>query len=95
MHNRLPTAGEPAGPVFPSVQGSEQLAEPLHLEHGLLDLAAPVGGPERLVDAAVHGEDVGRRGQAVAREGGAQGAALGPVEVEKGAVEVEEDGPDP
>ena len=88
-------AGEPACAALRRVLALEQLPEALHLEHVLRDLAAPIGGPERLVDGAVHGEDAGRRGQAVAREGGAQGAALGPVEVEKGAVEVEEDGPDP
>ena len=88
-------AGEPGGPVWPGFQGLEQPPESLHLEHALRDLAAPIGGPERLVDRAIRGEDARRCRQTEAREGRAQSTPLGAVEVEKGAVEVEEDGPDP
>ena len=88
-------AGEPRGPVFAGFEGLEQSPEALHLEDVLRDFAAPVGGPEPIVDRAIDGEDAGRGGQAEAREGRAQGGPLGAVEVEKRAVEVEKDGPDP
>jgi len=76
-------------------QGHEQLPEALHLEPRLADLAAPVGGPERLVDGAKGREGARRSRQAPTREGGPQGARLGAIEVEESTVEVEENGPDP
>ena len=71
---------------------SQQAAEALLRECLLRDGAAPVGGPELVVDAPVGGERRRRTGNAEGTRGPAQGGALGLVEVEEGPVEVEEDG---
>ena len=70
----------------------QQAAEALLRERGLRDGAAPVGGPERVVDAPVGGERRWRTRETEAARGLAQGGALGFVEVEQRPVEVEEDG---
>jgi hypothetical protein len=86
---RLAQARRPPGVASDLAQ---QPAEPLARERGLRDLAAPVGGPEVVVDPLVRGDRRGEAGEPEGREGFPEGEALGPVEIEKRVIDVEEDG---
>jgi hypothetical protein len=72
--------------------GQQEAAEAFALERRDVDLAAPVALPQRVVDAPVDGQPLGREGQPQAAAGRAQGGALRAGEVEQRVVEVEEDG---
>jgi hypothetical protein len=86
---RLAEAGGAPG-VAPHLP--QQAAEALAGEGRLRDLAAPVGGPEVVVDPLVRGDRRRGAGEAEAREGLAERRALRLVEIEKGVIDVEENG---
>jgi hypothetical protein len=86
---RLPQAGGAPG-VAPDL--AQQPAEALAGERRLGDLAAPVGGPQVVVDPLVRGDRRRGAGEAERREGVTERSALGPVEIEERVVDVEEDG---
>ena len=83
---------EARGPAGVAPDLAEEAAEALAGERGLGGLAAAIGRPQVVVDAAVRGD--GRRGaaQPEGQKRLAEGRPLGPVEVQERAVEVEEDG---
>ncbi len=85
----LAQACGPAG-VAPDL--AQQEAEALTGERGLRDLAAPVSGPQVVVDPLVRGDRRRGAGEPEGREGFLERSALGPVEIEKSVVDVEEDG---
>jgi hypothetical protein len=86
---RLAEAGGAPG-VAPGLP--QQPAEALAGERRLRDLAAPVGGPEVVVDPLVRGDRRRGAGEAQPREGLAERRALRLVEIEKGVIDVEENG---
>jgi hypothetical protein len=71
---------------------AQEPPESLARERRLRDLAAPVGGPELVVDPLVRGDRGRRAGEPEGREGVLEGEALGPVEIEESVIDVEEDG---
>jgi hypothetical protein len=71
---------------------AQQAAETLAGEVRLRDLAAPVSGPEVVVDPLVRGDRRRGAGEPEGREGFPEGEALGPVEIEERVIDVEEDG---
>lgn len=86
---RLSEAGGAPG-VAPDLL--QQAAEALAGERRLCDLAAPVGGPEVVVDPLVRGDRPRGAGEREPREGLAERRALRLVEIEKGVIDVEENG---
>jgi hypothetical protein len=71
---------------------AQQPTEALAGERRLRDLAAAVGRPEGVVDAAVGRERRGRAAEPELAERAGERGALGRVEVEQRAVDVEQDG---
>jgi hypothetical protein len=71
---------------------AEEPSEALVGECFLRDPAAPILGPQLVVDAAVGEEDGRGEREVEAGEGGPERQALGAVEIEERVVEIEEDG---
>ena len=86
---RLAEAGGAPG-VAPDL--AQQPPESLARERRLRDLAAPVGGPEVVVDPLVRGDRRRGAGEAQPREGLPERRALRLVEIEEGVIDVEENG---